>query len=100
MSRHTPGPWLLELLSLPSQNFDYGIRATSDCVSGYVCFVNTRWVHGDQQAQQRANARLISAAPELLESCERALAAWEGTGPAIILDELRAAIAKATGEQS
>jgi hypothetical protein len=35
--------------------------------------------------------------PELLECCVKALAAWEGTGPAIVLDELRAAIAKATG---
>jgi hypothetical protein len=38
-----------------------------------------------------------SGGPELLECCAKALAAWEGTGPAIVLDELRAAIAKATG---
>lgn len=44
-----------------------------------------------------ANARLIAAAPDLLDHCIKALAAWEGTGPAILLDDLRAVIAKATG---
>jgi hypothetical protein len=37
--------------------------------------------------------RLHAANEELLEQCTKALAAWEGTGPAIILDDLRAAIA-------
>ena len=45
-----------------------------------------------------ANARLIATAPELLDCCVKALAAWEGTGPGIDLDTLRSAIKKATGE--
>jgi hypothetical protein len=47
--------------------------------------------------EDAANARLIAAAPELLEQCKKALAAWEGTGPAIPLDDVRAAIMKAEG---
>jgi hypothetical protein len=44
-----------------------------------------------------ANISLIAAAPDLLRMCQIALAAWEGTGPPIILDDLRAALAKAHG---
>jgi hypothetical protein len=46
------------------------------------------------QRQTAAELRRLHAAnEELLEQCTKALAAWEGTGPAIILDDLRAAIA-------
>ena len=48
-----------------------------------------------------ANARLIAAAPELLEACKKAegwLSGWASAEPYI--DVLRAAIAKATGEAS
>jgi hypothetical protein len=47
-----------------------------------------------------ANGLLICAASDLLDGCIKALAAWEGSGPAIDLDDLRAAIQKATGATS
>ena len=67
MSEHTPGPWERE--SLPGE-YDTGIRAHGENVSGYVAFLNTRWEHKQQQQEQEANARLIAAAPDLLEACK------------------------------
>ena len=47
------------------------------------------------------NARLIAAAPDLLEALQRALTSWDDsdgrTIPALVADEMRAAIAKANG---
>ena len=57
------------------------------------------------KGEQQANARLIAAAPELLQACREALADLEGylaeweTDPAMeTVQELRAVIAKATGQ--
>lgn len=46
-----------------------------------------------------AHARLIAAAPELLALAKKMLAAWEGSGPGIVLDDIRALIAKAEGRK-
>lgn len=40
-------------------------------------------------------SRLRETNAELLDLCERALLAWTGAGPGIVLDDLRAGIAKA-----
>jgi hypothetical protein len=50
------------------------------------------------ECDTEADARLIAMAPDLLEQCEKALAAWTGDGPAILLDDLRAVIRNATTE--
>jgi hypothetical protein len=49
----------------------------------------------DELCISEADAQLIAAAPELLDMCKAALAAWKGEGPPLVLDELRAIIAKA-----
>lgn len=93
MSKHTPGPWALDLQD------DGGFRITG--VGGHgktaAYVVCCRDAH-EMKGETHANARLIAAAPDLLAAARAALAAWEGTGPAIDLDTLRAAIAKAEGK--
>ena len=61
MSTHTPGPWFI--WTGPSESCkDFGIGAPDDSV---VCSV-----HSHPHPCAKANARLIAAAPELLEACK------------------------------
>jgi len=49
----------------------------------------------------KADAKLIAAAPDLLEALQKMLSTWEHGGTdAYPISEVRAAIAKATGEQA
>lgn len=88
-SKHTPGPWYL---------MDDG-----DVVTEYTNHNNLNVVvafapHEPEVAEGinwRANARLIAAAPELLEAAQMALAFY-GEDDNELIDHLRAAIAKAT----
>ena len=100
-ARHTPGPWSLFDGRSSNKNgqqlvlgpFDEATRSTP-----WIAWVNetTPAMH-----QYTPNARLIAAAPELLEACERVLRAikWSSTDDRMAEDEqadmLRAAIAKA-----
>ena len=88
MSKHTPGPWAI-YVNAPS---DIVIRKMSK--DGYELCAIARVSSG------YANARLIAAAPELLEALER-IAASDPTHThfaTLAISEARAAIAKATGE--
>lgn len=98
MSGHTPGPWRIapefSVLSVWSGDTEV---ASAWRESGWI-----------DEATQRANARLIAAAPDLLAACEAMLAhevyTYEGnlearvTVPRDVIDQLRAAIAKARPE--
>jgi len=57
MSKHTPGPWAL------SSGASHVIAACG----GGICKLDS--IHGAYQ-DQAANARLIAAAPDLLEACK------------------------------
>ena len=93
--KHTPGPWY--------------VGTQNDCL-----FVtNHRPPTGDYQPTLKvicsvgaliddaANARLIAAAPELLEACKKAAEAFHEGGDYFVPEyvALRAAIAKAEGAQ-
>jgi hypothetical protein len=83
---HTPGPWKLAGPTTIS-------NADETIVIGYAHNYKTPRVQTD------ANARLIAAAPELLEALKDAVCALQCSGkdwPAET--KARAAIAKATGE--
>ncbi len=90
MSKHTPGPWSLWGKANPSQVISYEHGFIAQTVGG----------------NDEANARLISAAPELLEALNKLFGAdmeycMEMDGKQDQLDAIefaRAAIAKATGE--
>lgn len=85
MNKHTPGPWFMtgELLGYRSR-----INSTPQ---------NLGWdlAHVCNGPEADANARLIAAAPDLLEALEFVIRGvpdtWEG------VQKARAAIAKATG---
>ncbi len=90
MSAHTPGPWTARMLDDPQW-----VVASSGPL---VC--NT--LHGNDEA----NARLIAAAPEMLDAARMAVKELEWflskAGPGSYsatgtLEQLRAAIAKAEG---
>ena len=89
--KHTPGPWRIEMKDNYMKLYMPASRLDGDVARGYV---------------GEANARLIAAAPELLEACEALARLCErfGVNPVTVsggpssLDRARAAIAKAEGE--
>jgi hypothetical protein len=105
MSKHTPGPWKI----------DVGARTkTARGISAQTRnIVNFNGLSAPSSTQTAANARLIAAAPDLLEALRSFAAAAYPVAEAInkrghnwseayldqVLDTARAAIAKATGEQ-
>ena len=93
MSKHTPGPWEVA----------YQDKNGQSVVKGEHIEVATCWHHcvGSIEKEMHANARLIAAAPELLEALKEIVdaadgAGWEQLDPSF--KKARAAIAKATGE--
>lgn len=104
--RHTPGPWKAgsKSVSAPETEDRLGLDVR---------------LYGGNARDNRANARLIAAAPELLEACaamiawdeaEKAARPWNEDGGkgwherldacALAFEKARAAIAKATGAQA
>lgn len=91
MSKHTPGPWQNDC------GLVYGREPKNMSSPSFDIFDASEWPGDVDEAQ--ANARLIAAAPELLEALELAesiVAAMLGGGRELV--QIRAAIAKARGE--
>ena len=92
MSGHTPGPWKLQLGK--GLQFDYIINTKKD--QPVACFAHYKQF---TKKETKANARLISAAPDLLavvKELEESASYWsEYDVPLGIVDRLRAAIARA-----
>jgi hypothetical protein len=88
MNKHTPGPWMYRSQANGSLDF-FGEGGNR------VILQNVRLIN------QEANARLIAAAPSLLEALESALELIDVITPleGDVHRKARAAIAKATGEQ-
>jgi len=99
MSKHTPGPWeySADWSEYYSAHKHFSLDAgDTNIISGCGCC-------GSPTISSEADARLIAAAPDLLEACNLALNAlkdndWNEADGVFIA--LRAAIAKAEGEQS
>lgn len=110
MSNHTPGPWVFYDDSNDGKTNRIEIVATGKTVAR---------IYNSVQAEDLPNARLIAAAPELLEAlvavmklhcpytgnptAEQIVAHWEyereqGNGSAQTMLDALAAIAKATGQ--
>jgi len=101
-AKHTPGPWFPRLESnsplAKGANFQYSIYWRD------MTFVGGRERRLDNRCGEfsEADARLIAAAPELLEAARVMLATFNVRGLSIPVeagDALVAAIAKATGGQ-
>ena len=103
MSEHTPGPWKAKKW--------VGTDSYDDPDRPFVEVGNVHWspnkVDVPAAIEQTANARLIAAAPDLLEVLEFLVTAASGEGPPVperellqdCVDKARAAIAKAKGEE-
>ena len=101
MAEHTKGPWRVE--ACKSRGDEYRYVRTDDPRLRVICRVPLDHIDG---REDEANARLIAAAPELLEALEdlalQADAASPETGMRAEMKEYivraRAVIAKARGE--
>lgn len=93
-AKHTPGPWIIEDIT------DDGQSVISAASKNWIDFARV-WVVTDESTDKEgeANARLIAAAPELLEALKDVMSAvelgWIPDGESMF--NARAAIAKATG---
>lgn len=94
--KHTPGPWRVASWEYAGDDLNVDAKGR-----GFICLAGKR---GDGEAE--ANARLIAAAPELLEGA-RQVVEWRDlirqnypdmAGLIRGMDDLAAAIAKAEGE--
>ena len=87
-AKHTPGPWHIEVTHVTegAYTISHGANRQGD---GPECDVGKFYCSG-------ANARLIAAAPDLLEALQKAVR-FGGLFPDL-KEEAEAAIAKAKGE--
>lgn len=99
MSKHTPGPWVFEVRDgdhpLNDQN-GWGCDGLWAVNGGFILGAGPGW-DSSYVAPDNEDARLIAAAPELLDACKVALGI---IGFGAEHDQISAAIAKATGENN
>ena len=108
MTEHTSGPWFVHVINVTAH-----IGPGQECprnLSGVVTNIDLESLTPKATGQALANARLIAAAPDLLEALEALEAQVDNTGryfdppdayaevPWEFIDQARAAIAKAKGE--
>jgi hypothetical protein len=93
-AQHTPGPW-----AISPEKCHYGDIATVyNTTEGWVSIHAPSWVNIGDQKVAMANARLISAAPDLLEALKGVLRVADRA--TVEFDAASAAIAKATGGEA
>lgn len=94
-AKHTPGPWLL----IDATDDEIAITTDARMADDIVPIVEVQ-IGWDEplESEQRANARLIAAAPDLLEACQGLLDALPSATTHPAIKAARAAIAKATGD--
>jgi hypothetical protein len=97
MSKHTPGPWVAEFEET------YNVRGPDEGRVAICMNLKGRYGLGGRRtgAESAANARLIAAAPDLLETLRELVDGMPDVedSEGRVLFRARAAIAKATGEQ-
>ncbi len=89
MNKHTPGPWFV---------MGCDVKPLGD--RPFICWTGTP---ERKLEEARANARLIAAAPEMLEVCEHALSVLnakeiDALQAFTMVERLKAVINKARGE--
>lgn len=117
MSAYTPGPWFHDGNGNVWRRDPKDLYQNGGTVAGDkpLATIHKGWHHdGAEGYPVEANARLIAAAPELLEACQTALAfvaGWAGVYQhdhglpdfhprhKEAIEQVKYAIAKATGEQ-
>ena len=94
-TNNTPGPWNPVLISKPSDRACVVTEKNEAGFAAWVCHVQTAHVE-----TANANARLIAAAPELLEALIEMIDTEDHGDDMDIFNRARAAISKATGGES
>ncbi len=99
-AQHTPGPWVAHQRLYAPIEFGHYVTTHDGLTVCNVTYQLPTEIDGQVvEATRISNARLIAAAPELLEALREA---WpyvpEHHGP--VQARIKAAIAKATGEQA
>ena len=89
-ARHTPGPWAFSQVRYRRDAMDW-LNITADERETFVAAVLAPSFHDD------SNARLIAAAPELLEALERAARNIDAMAEALQSEQLFAAGKRAAG---
>lgn len=86
MSKHTPGPWAIDMVG----------------DSSYISGANHSWIVKMMPCRPTIghDARLIASAPELLEALQACLDYGSMTGDEWVTDKAIAAIAKANGGEA
>ena len=107
MRDFTPGPWVFESQRGSKQEHCFWgvLQKTEQAYRGEVCSISdAAHIGGITEEEALANARLIAAAPELLEALQIMVKQFTKTPSTLADTEARgkahAAIAKATGGQS
>jgi hypothetical protein len=102
-TKHTPGPWVTERDSkFITGNLSYFYVEANDCP---VCEISADYITWFNKKEQEleANARLIAAAPEMLEALKAILKENDGVCPDCVYastwDLMEDAVAKAEGNQ-
>ena len=97
MSTHTPGPWRLDCRrSMTGKSYVY--RITAPHGEDIVPYLDMSNGSDTGDGVSLANARLIAAAPDLLESLRMAVKYLRGENMgSVMLPKFEAAIAKAEG---
>ena len=98
-TKHTPGPWVLfKSRKIIQVDIGYEANGTRPCVIGWPGFDSNDLPF----AQNEANARLIAAAPDLLEALQELLVLYRHdtalqNGDNVVTVKAHNAIARATG---
>jgi len=69
MTQHTPGPWQVS----PAPSSIKGAKTSLSIIRNIGGYVATAYPGGMQREEAEANARLIAAAPDLLEALRQCL---------------------------
>lgn len=101
-AKHTPGPWLTDRNNVHTGQ----IAIVHHCTGNdWVEIWSDKWFKtGMCESEQEANARLIAAAPNLLEALQAIVSSLSDQDDEGLIEhaqpmiDARAAIAKATGE--
>lgn len=105
-TQHTPGPWTIQATSQTIKILGATEPSPNGSASGLVA--TTSWNASKQgpSSRQLANAKLIAAAPDLLNALELAMATLERVKPSRPCDSTQGtrdvcnvAISKARGQQ-
>ena len=99
--KHTPGPWNIGSSDLPVSRMSIHCKGHKDSCHSTVALMVSRGAIGISHDEEFANARLIAAAPDLLEALKGLMALSDHrVDLRDAAKDARAAIAKATGDQS